>query len=586
MEGKKPLIIIDIKHAAVKLTYKNTKDFLRKAIKESWINTFKTSIDETKQRGLNHVINELTETIKIDQVKDLNIDDIITETKPRVVSFFYELPSTNSVVHNSKNDSQFTVPPTLKTFWSELTASSFEVKLIHVESAFKFKEEIWKKIVSKLEQDLNTTAQIFRTPEDVLSLVEGRESGYLLTARPKFFSGVWNKREAIKLIYLNGNLKMAYKYKHEEFVTSKVPPVGEISCLSQLIGLMEFQKVQKEKGSDQKIIRVGYDLTAKRFGVLQDGNRALTPSYPVLYTPVDLRFGLNRKIDILFHRYTDFEKDVHDYECQLKVANFKDIYHNPKAGEKVKVVDPPDCLEIINNRMTFQDTFVSLLNSKEFEHALDEYFATTKNKKVAIKIPLAKKVIPTAVTDIKEMITTLGLKYPLIVKTLASSVTANSHKMAVALTEEGLQEIENHKIYKVEDHLLQELINHDGRIYKVYVIGSEILVQQKQSIPNITQESLGLDHFYFDSQKSFHEVEFFKNKISFEKGEIDVGAMKILCQFISKRLNLSMFGVDIVEETGTGTYYLVDINYFPGYTGCKNLDVLLKKNILQQAQEK
>ena len=269
----------------------------------------------------------------------------------------------------------------------------------------------------------------------------------------------------------------------------------------------------------------------------------------------------------------------------MKVINFLDIHSNPKAGQTIKLIDPPDSLKIINNRILFQENFIDLLNSQEFQQALDAYFKKNNKSKIEIKIPLARKIVPTELTDIKDMTKSHGLKYPIITKTLVSSVTTNSHKMAVALNEEGLHAIENHSIYKVEDHLLQELINHDARIYKIYAIGSELSIQQKQSIPNISFESLGKTHFFFDSQKSFHEVEFFKNKISFTEGEIDVGVIEILDEFIKKKLSLSMFGVDIIVESDTGVYYLVDINYFPGYSNCKNLDTMLKKNILQHANK-
>lgn len=584
---KKQLIVIDVKHIAIHLAYKDTKDFLKKAIKGSWINTLKSGLDETKQRGLNYIIDEITETIKVHKVKGQTLDAIISETKSTIASFFYDLPSVDSISFNVENDSEFTIDRILKSFWSELIASPFEIKLVHVESACKFKENAWKRIISKLEQDLNTVVQICKTPDDVLSIIQGAEDVYLLTARPKFFSGVWNKAEAVKFVYYNDlTLKLHYKHKQETDPVGQVKSVGDISCLSQLIGLLEFLRVQKEKGPQEKIIRVGYNFVPKKFASLQDDGRALTPSYPILYLPVDLRFGLNRKIDVLFHKITDFDKDPNDNEARLKVANFKDIYYKPKEGQKIKFLDALDCFAITGDRMKFQETFINLLSSKEFDQALGNYVASNQKKRMEIKVPIAKQITPKTVSDINEIITSHGLKYPIIAKTIVSCSTTESHQMGVALNQDGLQEIENHKLFKKEDHLLQELINHDGRIFKIYVIGPEMIIQQRQSIPNITYESLGQSHFFFDSQKSFNEVEYFKNKISFTEGEIDIGAVKILCDFISKELNITLFGIDIVQESETGVYYLIDINYFPGYHKCKNLDLIFKNHIIQRFGEK
>ena len=66
---------------------------------------------------------------------------------------------------------------------------------MHVESDFKFKEEAWKRIIMKLEQELSTTVQVYKTAEEVLSSVAGSGGGevHLVTARPALFSGVWKK---------------------------------------------------------------------------------------------------------------------------------------------------------------------------------------------------------------------------------------------------------------------------------------------------------------------------------------------------------------------------------------------------------
>ena len=40
--------------------------------------------------------------------------------------------------------------------------------------------------------------------------------------------------------------------------------------------------------------------------------------------------------------------------------------------------------------------------------------------------------------------------------------------------------------------------------------------------------------------------------------------MAEIFQIISSNQNLTMFGIDVVVEKGTGHHAVVDINYFPG----------------------
>jgi len=54
------------------------------------------------------------------------------------------------------------------------------------------------------------------------------------------------------------------------------------------------------------------------------------------------------------------------------------------------------------------------------------------------------------------------------------------------------------------------------------------------------------------------------------------------CEKTTEILDMSLFGLDLVTETGTNTHYLVDLNYFPSYRGIESryqkiLDFLIAK---------
>ena len=134
--------------------------------------------------------------------------------------------------------------------------------------------------------------------------------------------------------------------------------------------------------------------------------------------------------------------------------------------------------------------------------------------------------------------------------------------------------------------MLQELINHDERINKIYVIGEKIILQQKQSIPNITKESVVVSHFFFNSQKAISEIQELKNSLNFSAEPIDEMTTKIICKHVSKEINVSLYGIDIVRQSSTGDYFLIDINYMPGYKNIINLVDLFKNHFISTYENK
>jgi len=55
-----------------------------------------------------------------------------------------------------------------------------------------------------------------------------------------------------------------------------------------------------------------------------------------------------------------------------------------------------------------------------------------------------------------------------------------------------------------------------------------------------------------------------------------------IVKYLSNNLGLTLIGFDIISCSETGTFYIIDANYFPGYTGVEDcpkklLDLLMKK---------
>ena len=113
----------------------------------------------------------------------------------------------------------------------------------------------------------------------------------------------------------------------------------------------------------------------------------------------------------------------------------------------------------------------------------------------------------------------------------------------------------------------------------MYVLGDKIQIGQRQSLPNLTNKGIEESHFYFDSQISFKDnPDFAKLSKGFESLEIDEDIVQYLSGELNKKLKLSLFGFDLIREAKTGDYYLIDLNYFPGYTGFKDFKESLHKH--------
>jgi len=49
---------------------------------------------------------------------------------------------------------------------------------------------------------------------------------------------------------------------------------------------------------------------------------------------------------------------------------------------------------------------------------------------------------------------------------------------------------------------------------------------------------------------------------------------------IAETLNLTLFGFDLLRDSESGQLYIVDLNYFPGYSGVHDVDTILGNHIL------
>ena len=143
--------------------------------------------------------------------------------------------------------------------------------------------------------------------------------------------------------------------------------------------------------------------------------------------------------------------------------------------------------------------------------------------------------------------------------------------------------------------MLQEYVNHNGSLYKVYAIGSEIQIVKKSSLPNLRTDFLTTDvvpSIAFDSQKMDDTIipdwvrSESANDASHLGGEKGLCTKEISCviRSIQECLGLSLLGVDIVRDV-RGQLLIVDVNYFPSYRGFPSVPAAFDKLLSDCARQ-
>jgi len=222
--------------------------------------------------------------------------------------------------------------------------------------------------------------------------------------------------------------------------------------------------------------------------------------------------------------------------------------------------------------------------------------------------------------------------FPLIVKPLPAAGTVESHKMGIALNRFALNKVKTPCI-------LQEYSNHDGKLFKVYVLGDDVFVFKRLSLPNLPVGERCIDvsggsdsggYVEFDSQKPYPSLADFgvENTILSKRNGLPVphqdndnnrkkriipidscsssspdhplcnkmfrvtpDEIRPIATVIREAFGLSMFGFDVLvtrkkdqhKHGNLKEMLVVDVNYFPSYKEVHNFPFLLAQYLTKCA---
>ncbi|TVU47838.1 hypothetical protein EJB05_07451 [Eragrostis curvula] len=301
---------------------------------------------------------------------------------------------------------------------------------------------------------------------------------------------------------------------------------------------------------------VGYALTKKKVkSFLQPKLLLLARKNGIIFVPIDESLPLSEQgpFDIILHKITskEWQQVLEDYQ---------------EEHPEVTVLDPPNAIKHLNNRQSMLEE-VADLNLSNF---YGEVF--TPRQLVITKDPSA---IPTAVAM-------SGLTLPLVAKPLVVDGTSKAHELYLAYDEASLSMLDPPLV-------LQEFINHGGILFKVYIIGETIQVVRRFSLPDVnTYELLNNVGVYRLPRVSCAAA-------SADNADLDPLIAELpprpllekLGRELRGRLGLRLFNIDMIRELGTkDRYYIIDINYFPGFGKMPGYEHIFTDFLLGLAQSK
>ncbi|XP_062210461.1 inositol-tetrakisphosphate 1-kinase 2-like [Phragmites australis] len=301
---------------------------------------------------------------------------------------------------------------------------------------------------------------------------------------------------------------------------------------------------------------VGYALTKKKVkSFLQPNLLLLARKNGISFVSIDESLPLSEQgpFDIILHKITSKEWQ-----------HVLEDYH--EEHPEVTVLDPPNAIQHLNNRQSMLEE-VADLNLSNFYGEV-----CTPRQLVITKDPSS---IPTVVAM-------AGLTLPLVAKPLVVDGTSKAHELYLAYDEASLSMLDPPLV-------LQEFINHGGILFKVYIIGETVQVVRRFSLPDVNTYDL------LNSAGVYRLPRVSCAAASADDADLDPLIAELpprpllekLGRELRGRLGLRLFNIDMIRELGTkDRYYIIDINYFPGYGKVPGYEHIFTDFLLTLAQSK
>ena len=215
----------------------------------------------------------------------------------------------------------------------------------------------------------------------------------------------------------------------------------------------------------------------------------------------------------------------------------------------VTLVDDLEVTQILSNRI---ETYALLAS---FENKLPENVLIPK-------CVLLKDNVEESLADLTSKYANID-PFPLVCKPLNSSSGGSAHVMSLLFNKNQLEQAK--EVHGFGTHSIQRFTNHNSCLYKIYVIGCRVFVVTRPSVQNFSAECYPHEAIEFhtsDVSKAHSSSNLIGQKVECTLEDNIIA--RVVSVFV-QHLKLSLFGIDVVIDSDTGQWIIIDVNHFPGF---------------------
>ncbi|KAF3948648.1 hypothetical protein ACB098_12G093500 [Castanea mollissima] len=240
----------------------------------------------------------------------------------------------------------------------------------------------------------------------------------------------------------------------------------------------------------------------------------------------------------------------------------------------VVVIDSPESIERLHNRISMLDVVTGLKSPQG-------------NQKFGVP---NQRVLDES-ENLMDSIEEVGLKFPLIAKPVTADGSAMSHEMSLVFNEDGLKKLKTPIV-------MQEFVYHGGVVFKVYVVGEHVKCVKRRSLQDKCE--VGLNCGAGDKGlMSFSQI---SNLVAKNEGkgctsemdklveEAEMPPLEFVMELakgLREAMGLRLFNFDLIRDSRDGNrYFVIDINYFPGYAKMPDYESVLVDFFCDLVEEK
>ncbi|KAK7330493.1 hypothetical protein VNO77_24688 [Canavalia gladiata] len=225
------------------------------------------------------------------------------------------------------------------------------------------------------------------------------------------------------------------------------------------------------------------------------------------------------------------------------------------------IIDPPELVNRLHNRVSMLEAVTHLQIS--FENA-----TVGVPKQVVVNEPEAFDF---------DRIEEMGLRFPVIAKPLMADGSADSHKLCLVFDRDGFNAL-------TVPTVLQEFVNHGGIVFKIYVAGQSVNCVKRKSLADISEEKLRT----LKGALPFCRVSNLSEEEDVENAEMPPQSLiGELARALREALGLNLFNVDVIRDAkDRRRYFVIDINYFPGYAKMPSYEPFITNFLLDVLRTK